>query len=189
MGMPDAMTHGAGIITTKELENYNGPTKTVEVLPNKANPTLKEIDKEIKKSKEDLAKLMAIKTSKMPNKTIVCMGSLGGSTNSYHQKGKGCQKRARIGNLIYIQTNYYVEPHGCMGGDYWRKGEGKYVCPFCGTINRLSYREEVVELKEYFKEVLEIHREEWIVCQWTSGKKKGKNFPMLKDDAKKQGIL
>lgn len=65
--------------------------------------------------------------------------------------GPGCGQLHTIGELEYIQTHYYVSPHGCTGGDYWLPGEGNWVCPTCGHRNRLYASPEVAALKGSFK--------------------------------------
>lgn len=50
-----------------------------------------------------------------------------------------CEKRHAIGALELLVTHWYVEPHGCTGGDYWEEGEWQFVCPINGTRNRLLF--------------------------------------------------
>lgn len=71
--------------------------------------------------------------------------------------GKGCGGFSRVGDLTFIQTHFYIEPHGCTGGDYWRAGEGQFVCPLCGHRNRLYDSPEVTKLKPAFKAVEDRH--------------------------------
>lgn len=71
--------------------------------------------------------------------------------------GKGCGKLCRVGDLTYIQTHWYVEPHGCSGGDYWNQGEGKWRCVECGHINRLYASPEIEKMKRFFRDVEERH--------------------------------
>lgn len=63
-----------------------------------------------------------------------------------------CEAKHPVSSLVYIQTHYYVSPHGCTGGDYWRQSEGQYHCP-CGHLNRLLYMKEAAQLKRYFASV------------------------------------
>jgi Zn ribbon nucleic-acid-binding protein len=56
-----------------------------------------------------------------------------------------------IRELEYLQTHWYVSPHGCTGGDYWNKGEGQYECPTCKEIWRLHNKPEIEALKHLFK--------------------------------------
>jgi hypothetical protein len=67
--------------------------------------------------------------------------------------GKGCGRKIQVKNLVYIQTHWYTPPHGCTGGDYWNKGEGRFICPHCGIKNRLYNRKEIESLKDLFKNV------------------------------------
>lgn len=69
--------------------------------------------------------------------------------------GKGCGQALEIGELEYIQTHWYTPPHGCSGGDYWNLGEGQFVCPHCGHLNRLYDRPEIEGLKRLFKSVVD----------------------------------
>lgn len=71
-----------------------------------------------------------------------------------HKPG-GCGMALEIGELIYIQTNWYVRPYGCTGGDYYKQGEAAFVCPKCGGRNRLYPKPEIVALKRHFKSVVE----------------------------------
>ena len=68
-----------------------------------------------------------------------------------------CDRKSRVNKLTYIQTYWYVQPHGCTAGDYWNMGEGQYECPKCEFLNRLYDRDDVVNLKASFKEVVETH--------------------------------
>lgn len=44
---------------------------------------------------------------------------------------KHCNKKFRIGSLPYIQSEWYVKPYSCTGGDYWRNGSVFTICPNC----------------------------------------------------------
>lgn len=71
--------------------------------------------------------------------------------------GKGCGALHEIGKLTYFQTHWYVSPHGCSGGDYWKRGEGQWLCPGCGHRNRLHRSPEIEKMKRYFAEVVDDH--------------------------------
>jgi hypothetical protein len=71
--------------------------------------------------------------------------------------GEGCGMGFKICELEYIQTHYYVSPHGCNGGDYWLQGEGNFDCPSCGHRNRLYDRPDIQKLKSLFKSVRDEH--------------------------------
>ena len=62
-----------------------------------------------------------------------------------------CGRGTMIKNLIYIQTHWYVSPYGCTGGDCWREGEGQYVCPKCGHVNRSCSHNLNNKLKDFFE--------------------------------------
>lgn len=71
--------------------------------------------------------------------------------------GDGCGMGYEIGELTYIQTHSYTEPHGCTGGDYWSEAEGMWDCPSCDHRNRLYEKPEIVKLKGLFKAVEDVH--------------------------------
>lgn len=64
-----------------------------------------------------------------------------------------CGKAFEVRELEYIQTQFYVPPHGCTGGDYWKDGEGRWRCPHCGFTNRLYDKPDITALKGLFKSV------------------------------------
>lgn len=76
------------------------------------------------------------------------------TSNNY---GKECGMGHKIGELEYIQTHWYEEPHGCTGGDEWWEGEGQFICPHCNHRNRLYERPEIEELKYLFKSIKDEH--------------------------------
>ena len=67
--------------------------------------------------------------------------------------GLGCGKTTPINELEYIQTHWYVRPSGCTEGDYWNAGDGEFICPHCGHLNRLYTRPEIMKLKYLFKTI------------------------------------
>lgn len=71
-----------------------------------------------------------------------------------------CKALHKVSDLTYVQTHYYIFPHGCTGGDYWVQSEGRFPCK-CGHINRLYRSPDVVELKRYFAKIENtyIHRD------------------------------
>lgn len=71
--------------------------------------------------------------------------------------GRGCGKRSRIENLVYIQTYWYEEPYSCTAGDMWHQGEGQFDCLKCGHRNRLYDRPHIQSLKHLFKKVVTSH--------------------------------
>lgn len=71
--------------------------------------------------------------------------------------GKGCGMAMQINELEFIQTCWYEGPSGCMGGDRWHQGEGRFVCIHCGVRNRLYNRKEIQDLKFKFKSITEEH--------------------------------
>lgn len=69
---------------------------------------------------------------------------------------KECSRGYEIRELVYRQTYWYEEPHGCTGGDTWRMNEGQWECPSCKTIMRLYDKPDIVALKHLFKSVEDI---------------------------------
>lgn len=78
--------------------------------------------------------------------TVACTDSMYGS---------GCGVEHEIKNLTYIQTHFYIKPYGCTGGDYYREGEGQFICPACGHRNRLYTRPEIQDLKPAFGKIVD----------------------------------
>jgi hypothetical protein len=77
--------------------------------------------------------------------------------SDFVSSGKGCGSYFLINQLTYIRTHYYIEPHGCSGGDYWKIGEGKWKCPDCGHINRLYNDPDVEAVAHLFKEIIDTY--------------------------------
>lgn len=73
----------------------------------------------------------------------------------------GCKGLFAVKDCEYVQTYWYTDPHGCSGGDYWSPGEGQWICPGCGTRNRLlnggtiSSNEGIAAMRGRFKCVRE----------------------------------
>lgn len=103
-----------------------------------------ELKKEISILEGQLVDLHHELNAKPELRTVQCLGRNGGG---------GCKKRTRIASLTYIQTHWYTPPSGCTGGDYWNDGEGQFVCPKCGELNRLYNRPDVEGMSGAFKEI------------------------------------
>lgn len=111
------------------------------------------ISEELRSIQERIAEVMSEldnlrlkeKEAKPRTAQAVCMG--------WTVNGKGCGAILPVGELTYIQTHWYTSPYGCTGGDYWNQGEGQFVCPKCGELNRLYERPQVEALKGSFKEI------------------------------------
>lgn len=76
-----------------------------------------------------------------------------------HLKCVKCKESTQIKNLTLAVQEYYVEPHGCTGGDYWDEGEYPTYyteCPKCKCNNR-HWNEKTAKWKlvnnyrDYFK--------------------------------------
>lgn len=115
------------------------------VLPHSA---LSRVRNRIKSELELLVALRALESQYLGRRRVLCMGSTPGAIN-------GCGGALFVKDLTYIQTLWYTSPYSCSGGDYWNNGEGQFVCTACGALNRLYERPQVVELKSFFKEMVE----------------------------------
>lgn len=61
-----------------------------------------------------------------------------------------CKLEHRFKDLIVYQTQHYVRPYSCNGGDYWLINEDElfWQCTDCNTINRMmfhSFRDETTD--------------------------------------------
>ena len=70
--------------------------------------------------------------------------------------GKGCGKSTQINKLIYMDFNWYESPYSCTGGDRYHSGEGHFICPKCGRLNRMYNREDYQKLNYYFKNHIDV---------------------------------
>lgn len=105
---------------------------------------LVERERLIQKELDDIKKAIVIRKQSI---RVQCMG--------FSFDGKGCRKFFPAREITYIQTFWYSPPYGCSGGDCWNIGEGQFVCPGCGQLNRLYERPEVEALKPFFNKVVE----------------------------------
>ncbi len=48
-------------------------------------------------------------------------------------------KNNTIKNLTFVQTMWYTQPHGCMGGDHWNQGDYGFYCLKCSGFNCLNF--------------------------------------------------
>jgi hypothetical protein len=107
---------------------------------------LAEANRQIKELELKLDVLYDHRAKALSRITVEC-------TNNIH--GEGCGKRTQIGKLEYIQLWYYVPPRGCTEGDYHVPSDGEFICIKCGHKNRLWNRPKIMELKRYFKSIVE----------------------------------
>lgn len=112
---------------------------------------------DIFKYQEQAKKTAFFETIKKCNKALDEVNKEEKKINNIIEKARGnreltcgnCKTMHRIKNLVYIQTYWYVQPHGCTGGDYWNTGEGYFICPDCNIRNRLlSSNEYSLDYKE-----------------------------------------
>ena len=111
--------------------------------------TLKQLKNQQKQLTQQLEALNVLIKKKEALQTLVTCES--------NNHGQGCGKRFSIKNITYIQTHWYVEPHGCTGGDYWNEGEGNWICPKCKHRNRLYMYKDIEAKKHLFKEIQKEH--------------------------------
>lgn len=113
---------------------------------------LADIEYKLEAVEELRNELLEEKAKALSRKKVKCT-----STSDF--QGPGCGKSFAIGSLTYIQSHFYVSPHGCTGGDYWSQGEGGFKCPKCGFRNRFHEydRKEIQELKPHFKNFVDEH--------------------------------
>jgi hypothetical protein len=111
--------------------------------------TIREIEKKLEDLDRQRKELEKQRDDLLRKTLIACKGNI---------HGKGCGAALEIGELTYIQTHWYEEPHGCTGGDCWHQGEGEFDCPRCGLRNRLYDRKDYEELKHLFKDVKNEHK-------------------------------
>lgn len=106
---------------------------------------LRDIEDELFKVQLRNVELMKAQHKESGNIKVTCLDN--------HLYGKGCNKKIKIKELTYIQKHFYVSPYGCSGGDYWKEGEGFFICPHCGHLNRLYDRPDFQALRFSFKNI------------------------------------
>jgi hypothetical protein len=89
--------------------------------------------KKVERANKQLAKALAELADERRRRTIKC-GS--------------CPDSHAIGDLHLLVTHFYIEPHGCTGGDYWKEGEWQFVCPATKAINRIMFNDFDQDWKE-----------------------------------------
>lgn len=72
---------------------------------------------------------------------------------SQFANGRGCGAWTKVKYATFIQTHFYISPHGCTGGDYWLPGEGRSNCGACGKEVRFYVSPEAGALKYFFKDI------------------------------------
>jgi hypothetical protein len=122
---------------------------------------VKQLNAEVAELEQEM-KALEKKRDELLGRTLVqCINS---------RYGKGCGKKHRICNLVYIRTHWYVQPYGCTGGDYWNEGEGNFICPACQHRNTLVDwhgrdpvigREKLSGLKYQFKSIVDEHERDY----------------------------
>ncbi|QQR82259.1 hypothetical protein IPJ70_03175 [Candidatus Campbellbacteria bacterium] len=73
-----------------------------------------------------------------------------------------CGRKAPLSQWVFIQSMYYVAPHGCTEGDYWVNSQTKVChlcCPMCEWENYLYNHPEREKILGVFVEVGESQKE------------------------------
>lgn len=52
---------------------------------------------------------------------------------------EACDDAHQIQDTTLVQKYFYIRPHGCTGGDYWKRGELQFICPEEHVRNRLLF--------------------------------------------------
>lgn len=107
---------------------------------------VKQLERAVKLAQEGLRSTKAELNGALSRTLARCTG-----------RGRPCGRSTQIRKLIYIQTFFYIRPHGCTEGDYWKRGEGQFDCPHCGHRNRLYDRPGLVKLKHLFKDTVKAY--------------------------------
>jgi hypothetical protein len=121
---------------------------------------MKDLEKQLEELQEQAQQVISKINDKKARQKIKC---------------SACDKYHAIQSLTAIQTHFYIEPHGCTDGDYWKEGEMQFICPETNVINRLLFDNYDVPWEErnkyennpekqfkhnyegLFKEVQEVH--------------------------------
>lgn len=59
----------------------------------------------------------------------------------FKYKCPSCNKFSKLKDTDAVQKHYYIEPHGCTGGDYWVTNGVEWFCPKCNTKLKPHYKE------------------------------------------------
>lgn len=109
----------------------------VPFLPSPGGPT----DSEVEEAKAVLAARDEARKRQESNALVKCEDS----TYSTNNKGP-CGQFFLLGDAVLIQTQFYVEPYSCTGGDYWKDDELRLECPHCGRELRLFDSPDLAKL-------------------------------------------
>jgi predicted RNA-binding Zn-ribbon protein involved in translation (DUF1610 family) len=71
-----------------------------------------------------------------------------------------CKKLSMLKDTDSVQHHYYIEPHGCTGGDYWNEDGVSWCCPKCGQGLKPDYKEREAwqSMSYYFKSKTDEHK-------------------------------
>jgi len=81
-----------------------------------------------------------------------------------------CSIKSPARKWVVFQKEYYISPHGCSSGDYWRDGEKDINCPKCGTWNRCIFKHGKSVAKKYADSMIENdpYRGEDVPGEWVN---------------------
>jgi hypothetical protein len=109
------LTGDPGTSDPRDMDPREPKSKSVE-------ERIKEIDTQTTEIDQEILQLTKKKNDILKRTPIQC---------------ERCQSVFTIGEIVYIQTEWYVMPTGCTDGDYWCDGEGQFACPNCTLLNRI----------------------------------------------------
>ncbi len=71
-------------------------------------------------------------------------------------KCRECGKTSPLGTWDFMRDHWYIQPHGCTDGDYWKAHEVQtcyIVCPHCRKMNYIynhPMRDQLIGLSKQF---------------------------------------
>lgn len=111
--------------------------------PKRSGPS----DAEVSAAKAVIARGLEAADERQAGARVQCASQ---GAERYSPVAKPCGKWFAVADAVYVDVQYWVPPHGCTGGAYWRSGEGHFVCPQCGFLNRTYGRDGIAKLRDHF---------------------------------------
>lgn len=116
---------------------------------------MSKLNEDIEKAQKQLDKLKNKQDKQYKNIGVLCAK---------------CGHGNKVKDITIRQHQYYVEPYGCTGGDYWTLGtnpDRSFICGKCNIVNRMfGYEDDSIYwiLKPFLKHetVYELEEENWI---------------------------
>lgn len=101
---------------------------------------IERIDRELKRLEELRKKILERKSDILRNKLIKCAN---------------CGKQNKVREWSFVQKYWYVPPHGCTGGDYWKPHEHDtcdIMCPKCASKNYIYNHPQKPKILQIIKD-------------------------------------